>query len=143
MTNQFSVLPASSGYTLIEIDENYGDGNIDRWLSEPQPVLGFVIEKREHYFFVLPITAQGVYDDGECGQHALIRPDGKIDFCHCGNYIFESVDRLKVYLLRFAAQLNREMASGGDVDRKDAADWRRQAKKLEDEADNIGDWDWK
>jgi hypothetical protein len=96
-----------------------------------------VIHKREQYFVVLPMTASGVYDDGGCGRYALIRPDGKIDFCHGGDYIFDSIDDLKVYLLRHAAQLNRELASESDVDRKDAIQWRRQATKLENEADNY------
>jgi hypothetical protein len=134
MTDQFAVLPAPFGYQLIEIDENYGEGDIDRWLSAPVPVLGFVVRQQQHYFSVLPMTATAVYDDGGCGHHALIRPDGKIDFVFGGEYIFESIEDLKIHLLREAAELNREMASDCTDDRKQAADWRRHAKKLEDEA---------
>jgi len=139
---QFSVLPAPPGYLLVEIDEDtFKEGSIDNRLSEPQPVLGFVVEKREHYFNVSPMTVFGVHDDGGLGGYALIRPDGKVDYWHCSEYIFDSIDDLKIHLLRDAAELDRETASDADKDDpKFAATCRRHARKLEKEASNY-EWD--
>ena len=137
VNNQFAVLPAPSGYALIEIDENYCEGDIDQWLSDPKTVIGFVVRNNGNYFGVLPMTAHAVYDDGGCGQYALVRPDGKIEFEQIGEHVFDSIDDLKIHLLREAAQLDREMASDSDLERKEAAYLRRHARKLENEANNI------
>lgn len=131
----FAVLPAAPpGYQLIEIDENTFDGQIDRCISEPKPVLGFVIRRQQEiYFSVLPITAFSVHDDGGAGRYALIRPNGTIDYCHGGDYVFKSINELKVYLLRDGAELAREMAQDNKIP-EGPAYWNRHARKLEKEA---------
>jgi hypothetical protein len=141
MTHHFAVLPAPPGYQLVEIAEDVFDGEIDKCISEPHPVLGFVVRKQETYFSVLPVTVFGVHDAGGGRQHALIRPDGTVDYYFGGGkYVLESVEDLKVFILREQAELAREMAQGDEKnkDRKQAAYWRRHAKKLENEADEIG-----
>ena len=140
MNKLFAVLPAPPGYQLIEIDDNAGDGNIDRWLSEPRIVLGFVVEQNETYFSVSPVTSFGVHDSHP--NYALIRPDGKIEIPSGGLYgecTLESLDHLKEHVLRFSAELDREMADSmqKDGDRKQAAQCRRHATKLDNEADVI------
>jgi hypothetical protein len=141
MTEQFAVIPAPQGYQLVDIDHDGAcDGQIDRWISEPRPVLGFVIKQNSNDFFsVLPVTIFGVHDDGGGGEYAVIRPDGTIDFQHCTNYTFETIDDLKSYLLHHHASVWRQAAQdlSKKGERKEAASWRRIAKKLEDEAENF------
>jgi len=138
MIDQFSVLPAPPGYQLIEIDDNAVDGNIHRWISQPEPVIGFVIRKQEHCFSVLPVTVSQVYTNE--GKHALIRPDGTIDSFFMsgggGGETFRSIADLKSHILRFHAQCFREMAED-EKDRKESAKSRRHATKLEKEADEF------
>ena len=136
-TDFFAVLPAPDGYRLIKIDDNVCEGDIDRWLSEPKIVLGFVIRKQQTFFSVLPVTAFDVHDDGGTGQHALIRPDGKVEFNDCGELIFASIEDLKQYLLRSNAEVFRDHAQDclKAGDKKAAARFSKHAQKLEDEAE--------
>ena len=137
MVDSFAVLPAPSGWMLIELNDNAFDGNIDSWVSEPEIVLGFVVRQRQHYFSVLPVTSSDVHD--EHPLYALIRPDGKVVLEHGALYTFDSINDLKVYFLRHHAECAREMAQTDheEGNRKEAARWNRHAKKLENEAEGL------
>ena len=116
------------GYEIIEIDENDGDLDVEQRLSQPQTVLGLLIEKYDHFSKVKPVTTEGVIDSN---NYALVRPDGKIEHHNCGVRILNSLRELKLTLAEETAELYRELAvdAAKSGEEKDAKLFRQISRK--------------
>ena len=139
-----ATLPAH-GYQFICIDDDSGETDIDKRLSEPEIVLGFVVTQNEWSnhpttLSVHPVTAHGVHLDHVAGSIALLRPDGKVDVVN-GPYTrsapFDSLHDLKQHIRYQEAECYQETAIDmtKDGDRKGAASMRRVARELRNAID--------